>query len=254
MIQAQDFEADEYTGSCSICGENQSFRRTLRAIRETYSCAACRASLREREQASALLDCFFRGRFETLRGAVARADQPQAAVVYEPGTTGALRKCLKLLPHYMQSDYYAEDHRHRASPAIPHQDLQALTFASESIDLVVSSDILEHVRRPETAFAEIARVLRPGGLHVFTVPMQDPLPAKTVSRVDTRGDVDVPLLPQAYHGDGKGGRSLVYTDFGLDIIDMLGRCGFVTELRRPRTSSLIANRAITIVSCLARSA
>ncbi|HYN87526.1 MAG TPA: class I SAM-dependent methyltransferase [Ardenticatenaceae bacterium] len=48
--------------------------------------------------------------------------------------------------------------------------LRRLPFAAESFDLVVSSWVLEHLAEPEIAFAEIARVLRPGGHFVFITP------------------------------------------------------------------------------------
>src|SRR5262249_25600166 len=37
-------------------------------------------------------------------------------------------------------------------------------------DLVVTSDVFEHVLDPARGFSKIARTLRPGGAHVFTVP------------------------------------------------------------------------------------
>lgn len=47
-------------------------------------------------------------------------------------------------------------------------DAEALPLASESVDLVFSSLALQWCCRPEHLFAELARVLRPGGLCVFT--------------------------------------------------------------------------------------
>ena len=46
----------------------------------------------------------------------------------------------------------------------------ALPFAPGSFDAVVASDVLEHIEDDRAAAAEIARVLRPGGALVFTVP------------------------------------------------------------------------------------
>jgi ArsR family transcriptional regulator len=42
-------------------------------------------------------------------------------------------------------------------------DLQALTFAGASFDQVLMFNVLTYVDRPDAAFAEAARVLRPGG-------------------------------------------------------------------------------------------
>jgi SAM-dependent methyltransferase len=44
--------------------------------------------------------------------------------------------------------------------------LEALDFPDESFDLVLCTQVLEHVRFPEQSLAEIGRVLRPGG-HAF---------------------------------------------------------------------------------------
>jgi len=242
-----DFEADSYFGLCSICGHFQEFKRSARSIRETYRCAQCKALLREREQAQSILACYDSLRASTLSDLVEKTEFRHLHI-YEPGTIGPFRRLFKGLPHYQQSDYYPEEQRSQAPLEVPHQSLEELGFADASFDLVITSDILEHVRKPERAFAEIARVLKPGGYHVFTVPLQEPLPAKTIARVDTSGDTDKPLLPEYYHGNGKGGRSLVYTDFGADIMDMLSSAGFVSHLRRPSTASAIVNRAITVVS------
>ncbi len=47
-------------------------------------------------------------------------------------------------------------------------DAEALPLASESVDLVFSSLAVQWCARPEHLFAELARVLRPGGCCVFT--------------------------------------------------------------------------------------
>lgn len=49
-------------------------------------------------------------------------------------------------------------------------DSMALPVASESIDCVVVLDNLEHVEDDDCALREIRRVLRPGGVFLFTVP------------------------------------------------------------------------------------
>jgi SAM-dependent methyltransferase len=47
---------------------------------------------------------------------------------------------------------------------------QALPFADGSLDAVVSASVLEYVPDPGAVLAECARVLRPGGALVCTVP------------------------------------------------------------------------------------
>jgi 2-polyprenyl-3-methyl-5-hydroxy-6-metoxy-1,4-benzoquinol methylase len=50
------------------------------------------------------------------------------------------------------------------------QDIQRLTYASNSFDTVLSFETVEHVPSPRCAVAELARVLRPGGTLLLTTP------------------------------------------------------------------------------------
>ena len=247
QTETAQFEADAYDDSCAVCGVRQLFVRDRLAIRESYRCNACKALLREREQASVLVSLFGRGRY----GSVAELCSDSAfknLAIYEPGTAGPLRRYLRALPGYRQSAFYADRERASATADIPHETLEALTFEDESFDLVLSSDILEHVRRPLVAFQEIRRVLRPGGVNLFTVPLQEPLRAKTVWRVDTSGDTDEFPLPRHFHGDGRGGRSLVYVDFGRDLLGMLEQVGYAARFVRPETASPTANQIVTVMA------
>lgn len=54
-------------------------------------------------------------------------------------------------------------------------DAQALPVADASLDLVTALDVLEHLPDHEQAAAEIHRVLRPGGLLVAAVPVDQRL-------------------------------------------------------------------------------
>ena len=110
----------------------------------------------------------------------------------------------------------------------PEEDMCALSYDDESFDLVLSSDTLEHVPDPRAALAETYRVLRPGGRHVFTVPI-DPRLSTTRSRDG--------LEPQ-FHGRGGGPFALVtrkadmlaHTDFGSDVPELLQEAGFEPEV------------------------
>jgi Methylase involved in ubiquinone/menaquinone biosynthesis len=56
-------------------------------------------------------------------------------------------------------------------------DAHKLPVKSESIDCVVCCEVLEHVADPFTCCAEIYRILKPGGLFVFSVPFIFPIHA-----------------------------------------------------------------------------
>ncbi len=46
----------------------------------------------------------------------------------------------------------------------------AIPYGDNSFDLVVADNVLEHLEYPVTVFAEVARVLKPGGHFVFKTP------------------------------------------------------------------------------------
>jgi len=58
---------------------------------------------------------------------------------------------------------------------------ELLPFADASFDVVVMTEVIEHLLRPELAVWEVARVLKPGGIYVVTtnnaseVPLRSPL-------------------------------------------------------------------------------
>lgn len=49
-------------------------------------------------------------------------------------------------------------------------DIEAIDSPDQAFDVVVSCETIEHVPRPARAVAELARVLRPGGLLLLTTP------------------------------------------------------------------------------------
>jgi ubiquinone/menaquinone biosynthesis C-methylase UbiE len=55
--------------------------------------------------------------------------------------------------------------------------LMNLPFASNSFDVVIASEVVEHLPCPERVFEELSRVLAPGGLLLMTVPAESHTPA-----------------------------------------------------------------------------
>jgi SAM-dependent methyltransferase len=219
--------APTYQGHCCVCGQTTTFRDVARPIRETYPCTNCNASMRERVTASAILAAYGEARFSSLKD-LAASDRFSGLKIYEPGVAGSYRRFLKPLPGYQTSFYWEGGVSGEPMNGVRHEDLMNLSFADESFDLVISSDIFEHIRDPWVAFREVARILRRGGMHIFSIPAQRPMPAKTFQRVDISGPEDKYIVEPHYHGDGRGGRSLVYTDFGADFIGVLRQSGFLT--------------------------
>lgn len=119
----------------------------------------------------------------------------------------------------------------------PQIDMQAMTLASDTYDVVLHSDTLEHVPDPVAALRECRRVLKPGGTLVFTIPM-------IVGRM-TRSRAG---LPPSYHGasgvDAEDWR--VQTEFGADAWTWLPRAGFsavtIVSLQHPVAHAFVARK------------
>jgi SAM-dependent methyltransferase len=136
-------------------------------------------------------------------------------------------KFLKTAEFYTSSMYTPErPFGELIKPKIVNVDLQAMPFPDNSYDIVLTSDVMEHVRRDDAAYREIYRCLKPGGHYVFTVPYVPGWPANQI-RVDGSGAEDVYLMEKQYHGDLMNNNGiLVYRIYGRELIVQLRRLGF----------------------------
>jgi len=107
-----------------------------------------------------------------------------------------------------------------------HEDVTRLSFPADSFDVIVSGDVFEHVPEPARAFEECARVLKPNGVLLATMPV-DWLRYDSVTRarIGTDGGLSLATAP-VYHGNPLSDEgSLVFTDFGWDVVSTVARAG-----------------------------
>jgi SAM-dependent methyltransferase len=212
------------------------------AIGASYHCTTCRSSLRYQGQARVLVDRFAR-HGSTSVAALCGEPEFRDLRIWEPGELGPFRKPLRPLSGYETSSYWPDVAPGDSRDGVRCEDLTALTYPSESFDLVITSDVFEHVRHPYLGFAEVHRVLRPGGAHVFSVPVRWPLRPDTIVRVDVSGEEDILLMEPVYHRV-----HLVYNDFGEDMLTRLAEIGFETEVVRFKSDHPPAARLLTFCS------
>jgi len=60
-------------------------------------------------------------------------------------------------------------------------DVEKLDLPDDSIDQVIAMAVIEYLKTPDRALAEIARVLRPGGTAIITVPKRLQIDKTTVA-------------------------------------------------------------------------
>lgn len=108
-----------------------------------------------------------------------------------------------------------------------HQDMQALSFANDSLDGIIHNDVLEHVPDPLTALRECHRVIVPGGLVLFTVPWFPWLESTLVRGALDQTGALVEYLPTELHGDGLRSEGIyTFHNFGADFTVLLVQAGF----------------------------
>nr|WP_294545564.1 class I SAM-dependent methyltransferase [uncultured Rhodopila sp.] len=132
-----------------------------------------------------------------------------------------------IFPRFLGAEYGFDATAREALFPIPHQDLTALDLPSGRFDLVTTNEVLEHVPDLDAALREIARVLKPGGLHIGTHPFWFTRETGDVRAKLVDGQV-VHLKEPEYHGnpvDPDGG-SLVFETPGWDILRRARAAGF----------------------------
>lgn len=191
-----------HPGHCPICGPTV-FGETGSWLRDNYICLRCRSIPRQR------------GLMRVLDLTV--PDWRRRTIVESSPNGPASAKVGRECVDYRASQFFPGTPAGSAVDGVRCEDLRALTYGDESIDVVITQDVMEHVIGPGQAFREIARVLRPGGVHVFTVPIF-PRP-DTLVRV---ADDGTELMEPDYHDNPVGnGRSLVAREWGRDIVDAI---------------------------------
>ena len=131
-------------------------------------------------------------RYDLVAAAVRRHLRPGGSVL-DVGSGSALvgERLLDLAASYVGLDFGGHHVEYGSSKLRPvsqalettfvRGDAEHLPFSPERFDVVVLSEVIEHLLRPELAVWELARVLRPGGVLVLTtnnaseVPLRSPL-------------------------------------------------------------------------------
>jgi SAM-dependent methyltransferase len=109
-------------------------------------------------------------------------------------------------------EYRCSDFDERAHRGTIRLDLQAMDLPDESVDVLLTPHVLEHVPDTDRALQEIHRVLAPGGRMLLQVPL-------------LQGHTAPPTEPE-FHED----HTPVFWRFGWDLTSRLRHHGFATTV------------------------
>ena len=227
LLDGTNAEAFAVDGFCVPCDKKVSFLVDMQSggqrhkngwtpnWRERLECPLCRMNNRQRLVA-------------TLVQQVLSTKQGQHVYFMEQVTpiynwaTAAFKE-----DHLVGSEYLGHEYEGGTEiKGIRHEDVENLSFSDEVLDLIVSNDVFEHVPYPAKAFAECARVLKPGGLMLATIPFHSGCDLSVTRAELINGELTY-MLPAAYHGNpvSEDG-SLVFADFGWDLMEVMRVAGF----------------------------
>jgi SAM-dependent methyltransferase len=109
---------------------------------------------------------------------------------------------------------------------VRHENALVLSFDNQSIDLIVSNDVFEHIPDIHKALKEAYRSLKEDGILLFSIPF-NVIEEKSHLRATLKGSEIVHLKPEQYHGNPLSSKgSLVFYDFGWDILTFCKEAGF----------------------------
>jgi SAM-dependent methyltransferase len=122
---------------------------------------------------------WYRGRRQIIRGELDRLPLPAPATVLDAGC-GSGRMLQELEPYgdvfgVDVSPEAAEIARSRGHGEVVDGPLEELPWEDAKFDLVTCLDVLEHLPDEDSALRELARVCKPGGWMVLTVPAYESL-------------------------------------------------------------------------------
>ena len=130
-------------------------------------------------------------------------------------------------PRFLGSEYAQNDADRKRIFPVPSIDIMASGFPDSSFDIILSGDVLEHVPDLQAALRDSARILKPGGHLIASLPFAYGHEETTIKARLTDGKIDYLTEPE-YHGNPMdiSGGSLVFQIPGWAILADAREAGF----------------------------
>ena len=196
-------------GYCPCCDLKTSFISLNAWFRDNYQCIRCFSIPRERALMLTIQKYYPNWRTLSIHES-------------SPNNSGASLKLQRQCKNYVASQYFPDKAIGVCHDGYLNQDLENQTFANETFDLVITQDVFEHVFNPGQAFKEICRTLKPGGAHIFSVPIINRFgKSERWAQKDKAGNVLFMRIPEYHSNTLDRCGSPVSMHWGFDIVDFI---------------------------------
>jgi SAM-dependent methyltransferase len=191
-------------GFCNISGRSTEFLVSSDNLREGLLATVSSSINRQRQLICALSTAIFGQPTASLAAIAAYINQSKWKV-YMAEANSVLSDFLKRHLNrdlLVCSEYFGPAYKPgQIVNGILNEDLQRTSFGDETFDLIITSEVLEHVPDAPLAEKELMRILKPGGIYCFTVPF---LPIgehdQILAEIDDAGQIRY-FAEAQYHGD-----------------------------------------------------
>lgn len=227
---------------CNVCGvdgamsydyPDVNIRREhgIGLLRETLRCHSCAATMRDRQMAHGLLLVIRERLGQDVPSLAAFRRHPAGMLrILDSDSFSPINRVLRGLAGYVHSQFDpVHSNGDTLSDGSVMVDLERIPFAEASFDVVMTSDVMEHVADDESAHRSIFRVLATGGSYIFTVPY-DPCVLSNCSltvRTGQAGAASHLFLDRHVHGDPHSDGGIVaHRIYGRQLLDDLATIGY----------------------------
>jgi SAM-dependent methyltransferase len=111
---------------------------------------------------------------------------------------------------------------------VRNEDATKSSFEADSLDAILSFDVLEHIPEFKAAFKESYRVLRKGGIYCWSAPFNLNSEKNELRATINSSGLITYILPPEFHGDPINPNEgiLCFQTFGWEVLANLRDTGF----------------------------
>jgi len=197
--------AERYVdGRCNICAKPARFVVSSDVLRENLVCPHDSCIGRYRAVAATLAFEYFGDAQRDLDDVIHALIGQRRRVYLTENNTSIYRRFQALMPADLLevSEFFGDEFRPgERVDGVRHENLEQTSFEDAAFDLIITSEVMEHVPDALKAEREIVRLLRPGGLYAFTVPLDPYGPDDIILSVKRPDGIIVHFGEPVYHGD-----------------------------------------------------